>query len=167
MPTLLLIRHAAAAERDPQKWPDDADRPLTRKGARRFRDLLEAIELPDLAQNQGRILSSRYARAWETAEILAEHVGADAERCTALEEQGVDAMLQAVRASLAGGVASVAMVGHEPFMSTLAGQLLGAPQWPARLRFRKGAIAALRIDASLEPGTAALEWFVAPGLVKT
>jgi len=163
MPTLLLIRHAAAEDRDPQKWPDDADRPLTRKGARRFRDLLDGLDLPAIS----RILSSRYARAWETAEILADHAGGEPERCTALEEQGVDAMLQAIRSALSSGVETIAMIGHEPFMSTLAGQLLGAPQAPARLRFRKGAIAAIGIDGSLEPGTAALEWFVAPTIVES
>ena len=29
---LLLIRHANAGDRDPQRWPADRDRPLTDKG---------------------------------------------------------------------------------------------------------------------------------------
>jgi len=161
MPTLLVIRHAAAEERDPARWPDDSERPLTRKGARRFQELLDALELPQLSC----ILSSRYARAWKTAELLADHVGGSAERCAALEEQGVDAMLQAARSTFHRGIAALALVGHEPFMSAFAGALLGAPGRPTLLRFRKGAIASLEVDTAVEPGRASLNWLVAPGIV--
>jgi phosphohistidine phosphatase SixA len=161
MPTLLVIRHAAAEDRDPARWPDDADRPLTGKGERRFSELLETLDLPALSS----ILSSRHARAWKTAEVLSDHVGGSAERCAALEEQGVDAMLQAARSALGRGVFALAMVGHEPFMSAFAGELLGAPGHPATLRFRKGAIASLEVEPSLELGRASLNWFVSPGVV--
>ena len=31
-----LVRHAIAETRDPNRWPDDAERPLTRDGAERL-----------------------------------------------------------------------------------------------------------------------------------
>lgn len=123
--------------------------------------MIDAIDLPPISK----LLSSRYARAWQTAEILADHAGGAPERCMALEEQGVDAMLQAARIAFAGGNEVVAMVGHEPFLSALAGQLLGTPSGPARLRFRKGAVAAIDVDAGLAPGSGVLEWMVAPGVL--
>ena len=32
---LLIVRHAIACERNRQRWPDDADRPLSSRGAAR------------------------------------------------------------------------------------------------------------------------------------
>ncbi|HEY7678606.1 MAG TPA: hypothetical protein VIG69_16145 [Candidatus Methylomirabilis sp.] len=34
---LYLVRHAFAGKRDPARWPDDTQRPITPEGARRFR----------------------------------------------------------------------------------------------------------------------------------
>ena len=34
---VVLVRHAIAAERDPSRWPDDRERPLTRQGEERMR----------------------------------------------------------------------------------------------------------------------------------
>ena len=36
---LLLIRHAHAGDRDPERWPDDRDRPLTDKGRKTQRNV--------------------------------------------------------------------------------------------------------------------------------
>lgn len=159
MPSLLLIRHAAAEDRDPQRWPDDTARPLTAKGRRRFRGLLKAIELPSI----DRLLSSSYERSWDTAKIIAATTGCDAaERSPALEEQGVDAMLLAAREAFASGIETLAMVGHEPFMSAFAGLLLTGATNPTRMYFRKGAIAVLDVQPALEHGGATLDSLVAP-----
>lgn len=164
MPSLLLIRHAAAEERDPQRWPDDATRPLSRKGKRRFRAMLKALDLPAI----DRLLSSSYERAWDSAEIIVACTGCDAaERSPALEEQGVDAMLHAAREAFDSGIETLAMVGHEPFMGACAGLLLTGPANPTRIAFRKGAIAVLEVQASLEPGSATLRALVAPPNVKS
>lgn len=159
MPSLLLVRHAAAEDRDPQRWPDDAARPLTGKGKRRFRGMLKAIELPPI----DRLLSSSYERAWGTAKIISATTCCDsAQRCPALEEQGVDAMHHAAREAFASGIETLAMVGHEPFMSAFAGLLLTGPTTPTRMYFRKGAIAVLDVQPSLEQGSATLDALVAP-----
>ena len=96
---LLLVRHAIAFARDPDQWPDDGERTLSpegearcRKAARGLKSVQPAVEL---------VLSSPYARAWQTAEILAEEAGAIAKLLTS------DAPNGALRASLDAGEESL------------------------------------------------------------
>src|SRR5215210_6289711 len=70
---LLLIRHAHAGNRDPERWPDDRDRPLTDKGRKVQRDVSRFLRKRDLVPTL--VLSSPWARAAETAEILARELG--------------------------------------------------------------------------------------------
>ena len=65
-----LVRHAAAFDRDPDRWPDDGRRPLTPKGEEEFR--LAARGLARLVSRVDAVLSSPYERAWRTAQILSE-----------------------------------------------------------------------------------------------
>ena len=68
---LYVVRHAVAYERDAERWPDDARRPLTPKGEQRFQEAvkgLTSVAAPEVEV----VLSSPFARAWRTAEILAE-----------------------------------------------------------------------------------------------
>ena len=62
---LLLIRHAHAGERDPDRWPDDRDRPLTDKGRKIQRKMSRALGKLDLVPTM--VLASPWARAAETA----------------------------------------------------------------------------------------------------
>lgn len=159
---VLLIRHAAAEERDEKRFPDDTQRPLTRDGAARFQRFVRSLR-PSLARID-RLLSSRYVRAWQTAGIVSNELRCAAPiRAEALEEAGVDAMLAALREHAIDHVACVAMVGHEPFVSAFAATLLAGSAAPTlRLRVRKGAVVALRFDAEIAPGGATLEWMLAP-----
>ena len=70
---LLIVRHAKAYDPDADRWPDDSDRPLAAKGARRFTKSVDAIKA--LAPKTVRVISSPYARALRTAEILCEASG--------------------------------------------------------------------------------------------
>ncbi|MEZ0229951.1 MAG: phosphohistidine phosphatase SixA [Planctomycetota bacterium] len=145
---IYLVRHGIAEERGGAK-PDD-DRALTGKGKRRTRKAMRGFaklrEVPRL------VLSSPLVRAWETAVILARVSGADAPRVeTALAPGGdLDAVLARLRRE---GRESVALVGHEPDLSTLA-ERLGA----SNVLLRKGAVA--RRDGDPEPRQARLAWLL-------
>jgi hypothetical protein len=45
---IILFRHGPAESRDPERWPDDAERPLTPRGEKRTR--LAALEAAHRAQ---------------------------------------------------------------------------------------------------------------------
>jgi len=148
---LIVIRHARAKERDAAQWPDDRERPLTKGGRRDFARL--AARLPSWIEPPTVVLSSGWARAWDTAAILANETGwPHAVRETALETEGGDAAVDSILTMLRSRdqQTSVALVGHEPVLGELVGRLLGGH---AMVAFRKGAVALLDIDATEGRGT--------------
>src|SRR5712691_1045521 len=69
---LLMIRHATAVPRGTPDMPDD-ERPLTKRGERRFRRVAEG--LARLVKRPDTLLSSPLPRARRTAEIAAKAWG--------------------------------------------------------------------------------------------
>ncbi len=160
---LYLVRHAIAFDVDPAKWPDDRDRPLTGQGEKRF--ARAARGLADLVDSVDVVLSSPFARAWRTAEILHAAGWPSPTRCEALEAGRSPAeALQALQAY--SGSSAVALVGHEPSMHELASYLMTAEANHAQVEFRKGGVARLSIDAALRPGSATLRWLLPPKILR-
>ena len=161
---LYLVRHAIAFEHDPEAWPDDRDRPLTPEGRRRFRRVARGLRALEVAPDV--VLSSRYVRAWQTAEILADDAHWPAPRpCPALESTASPADALAVIDPYAGGVA-VALVGHEPHIHQLESLLVAGDGDRAATEFRKGGVACLRLDGAAAPGAAVLIWHATPKLLR-
>src|SRR2546430_17563843 len=67
---LYILRHGLAVEHGAPGYAKDADRPLTPKGERKLGQIADAMEAMELSFDL--ILSSPYARARQTAEIVAE-----------------------------------------------------------------------------------------------
>ena len=70
---LYFLRHGLAVEAGGREHPKDAERPLTPKGERKLWKISQAMEELELSFDW--ILSSPYARARQTAEIVAETFG--------------------------------------------------------------------------------------------
>ena len=153
---LIIIRHAIAVERG---TPDiaDEDRPLTRKGERRFREVARGLARieprPDL------LLTSPLPRARQTAEIAAQAWGK-------LKPKKADVLAGGSFAEVAGLVdklprdSSVALVGHEPDVSELLAAILGSKD-TAAFAFKKGGAAAVAVAGPLGQGGALL-WALPP-----
>jgi phosphohistidine phosphatase len=159
---LYLVRHAAAFERDSQRWPDDGDRPLTRRGEKRFRAVARGLRrlAPTVAAN----MSSPLVRAWRTAELLAEEAGWPAPSSkAALAEGSPERLLELIRAD---GLGSAALVGHEPDLSRFASYLLAGAPGAVPFEMKKGGVACLVIEAPPAPGSALLRWFATPKLLR-
>ena len=167
---LFVVRHAKAFDRDPQRFPDDRLRPLTRAGLKAFRALARRIGRAEDAPEV--VLSSSWTRAWDTAVALEDDAGWPApERCAALEsdESGAVAALAreiAARAKLE----SLALVGHEPVLGALVAWMLGSDQ--PIVRMRKGAVARIELSSPRQlgaggvSGAAQVEWLAVPALVR-
>ncbi len=143
---LFVVRHAKAAERNSQTIPDDSLRPLTASGAKKFSRLAKRVsKLFDAPQL---VLASGYVRAWETARLLESAAGWPAPtRCADLECDASDSV-NAITAALAERTeSSVAIVGHEPFLSEFVAHLISAD--PASIVMEKGAVAVLEVDGPL------------------
>jgi phosphohistidine phosphatase len=157
---LYLVRHGVAYEQDPKRWPNDADRPLTPEGEREFLDVARA--LAPVADAPELVLSSSFARAWRTAELLSEGAGwPEPQEFRALE---ADRPTVAVLDALApfGDRRSLALVGHEPGMSELAWLLLAGKPRERVIRFKKGGAALLKTSGAPAAGGASLRWLLTP-----
>lgn len=161
--TIYLVRHAFAAHADATRWPDDSLRPLTEDGIRKFR--AAARGLRRLVPEVELVRSSGYARAWGTAELLHEATGWPAPRdCPPLEaNRPVSGALDVLRSQKER---SIALVGHEPYLSTLASLLCAGGEHVLRLRLKKGAVAVVGLDGEVGPGAGTLLWAVPPKILR-
>ena len=162
---LLLIRHAIAEERSNKRWPDDADRPLTQRGIRRFRSAADG--LGTLFEGVDGLLTSPFVRTHQTATILMDRLG--------WPEPEVRPHL-AGGAPLAGAVAllanseqrsTIVVVGHEPTMSLLTSAYTASPSAQVMLDWRRGGAALLEFDESPRVNAGRLLWFLPPRLLRT
>ena len=162
---LYLVRHAIAEERDAERWPDDAARPLTSRGRSRFRraahGLAEAVPAP------GVLLSSPYERSWATAELLEREAAWPAPRALPALAPGTapHELLETVLAE-AGDAAVVALVGHEPDLHRLASYLLTGSPAALVMEWHKGGVACVRWDGPPRAGAATLAWQLPPRILR-
>ena len=162
---LVLVRHAIAGERDPERWPDDCLRPLTKRGRRRFeaaaRGLATLIPAVDVH------LASPCRRAWDTAAILTDEAGwRDAEQCPPLAPGEATAGMLPVLKDCAGA-GRVALVGHEPRLSELVSLLVTGESWRLRLDLKKGGAVVLRMAEAVEAGSATVVALLPPRVLRS
>ena len=163
---LYLVRHAIAEERDPQRWPDDAQRPLSERGRARF--ARAAAGLRTLGVQVDVLLSSPYARAWATAEILSEE--ADWPPPLALQRaapgQRPDRLLAELGRVTTSANEAVALVGHDPDLQRLASFLLSGVATALSADWRRGGVARLTCPRGLRPGGAVLTEYLPPRVLR-
>jgi phosphohistidine phosphatase len=153
MREIVIIRHAAAFERDAKRWPDDRLRPLTRQGRQKFR--AAAAGLARYIPEVDLLLTSPLRRATETAAILMEVAGWPRATERRELEPGNDPTL--TLASLTRPRCDrVALVSHEPLVSALLALCIAGPESSAQLEVRKGAVALIRFPGGIRAGSATL-----------
>jgi len=157
---LYIVRHAWALEPDEAKFPDDAQRPLSRKGRRRFACV--AKRLVERGVAPAVVASSPLLRAVQTAEILIQALR-PRPRLETLEALAPSSDVAALLAWLQDQSQDAAWVGHAPDVAALCGALLGAPAHC--FRFPKGATASLRFSSSIALGQAELRWLATARLL--
>lgn len=158
---IYIARHAWAGERGDPRWPDDSLRPLTVDGVERYVRVVQA--LADRGFAPERIVTSPYTRCRQTAEIIAAHVagGPTLEELAALEpDSDLDDLIEWTNGQK--GV-DVCWVGHSPDVEWLAAALIGTG--PSRLRFAKGAIAAIYFEGAAAADLGELYWLTSAKLL--
>lgn len=156
---LFVVRHAIAYDADPERWPDDCERPLTRKGERAFRRA--ARGLGRVTKSVPVVLSSPCERALRTAEMLAKHAKwGDPERLDELRPE-VDAATALAALAARDPAERIALVGHEPMLSALCGLLSGG----GVVELKKGAVARLALR-ELAAGGGTLRWILPPKVLR-
>jgi phosphohistidine phosphatase len=138
---LWLLRHADA---EPHGSRPDADRELTARGRHQAR--AAGIALTRLGASFELALFSPKARARQTAELAAE--AWSEEQRERLQSHpplagGFDAGQAIEQAAALGADGWLLLVGHEPDLSSLAGQLSGG-----RIDLKKGGLAVVRLEGA-------------------
>jgi phosphohistidine phosphatase len=159
---LYLLRHAIAAERDPDKYPDDALRPLTAAGSKKMIKVADALDQMGLQVNL--ILTSPFLRARQTAEIARKRLHLKKERLLlidALAPAGDPGNLIAeIQAKYV--VDNLLLVGHEPDLSNLVSLLLSGDT-TIPITMKKAGICCLSVEELVAGKCAGLEWLINPG----
>ncbi len=158
---LYILRHGIAVEPGTPGYENDADRPLTPEGQRKLRQIADAMEALELSFD--RILSSPYLRARETAEIVAEALGArkKLELSDTLTPGGSFKRLVELLNRLEPSPESVLLVGHEPYLSGLISLLVSGKETFAVV-MKKGGLCKLTTGSPRHGRCAALQWLLTP-----
>jgi phosphohistidine phosphatase len=160
---LLIIRHASAFERDPDRWPDDAARPLSRSGIRRSHKA--AAGLKELCPVPDRLLTSPLIRARQTAKIVTEVAGWPRAEITPELQPGQGAT--AVLTRLAKDRSKrIAIVGHQPDLSMLLAACLLQDDAALSIELKKNAVACLSFAGRARAGRATLKWLATPRMLR-
>lgn len=158
---LYILRHGDAADHGDRRYASDAERPLTPKGIKRTRQLVNALRQMEITFDV--IYSSPLVRARQTAEIVAR--GLDLEKKLRLSNHlspsaaYVDLIAQVENARPSSD--AILLVGHEPYLSGLISLLCtGGPS--LGLTLKKGGLCRLEMDAAKPGRCASLVWLLAP-----
>jgi phosphohistidine phosphatase len=151
---LYLLRHGIA------DWPDwdparDHERPLTRDGVKKMKE--QAKALADLDVKIDAVLSSPYARAYQTADIVAAKLGLDVKTEPLLAPGFNRDKLKKIAASFSEEQALL-LVGHEPTLSLVIAELIGG----GRVQMKKGALARVDVNRELQ---GELVWLLQPKIL--
>ena len=152
---LLFIRHAIAFPAS--GGMRDEDRPLSPEGEQLFGQT--AHGLARVAQKPRAILTSPHLRAQQTAAIVARAWGdMSSVVVPALAEGNWPGICRALADY--EGDDTVALVGHESWISTLTARLLGSRDHRA-FDYRKGGVALIEVE-NLKACKGILLWFIPP-----
>jgi phosphohistidine phosphatase len=161
---IFILRHGEAGPHVtmPSK---DFERPLTESG----REEIESIgrSLRELRVEFDRCVTSPLRRAKETAEIV---VGVYEENVPKLEiweelrpEGNRHETVQ--RLSKLRQDADILLVGHEPYLSSLIGELITGGS-PARISLKKGGVAKIQMISFVPKPSGELRWLLTPRHLK-
>jgi len=158
---IILIRHAKAEARDPNSWPDDDQRPLTAEGRAEQRAASRAMK--KMGVKFDFLLTSPLVRARETADLVAKGYRWT-EAPQVVEELGHGYAVGAIIKLLAKfpPAAAVAMVGHEPDLSDLAGALT-TRDGRLSIAVKKSGVVGIEFDGPAEAGKGTLLYHLKPG----
>jgi phosphohistidine phosphatase len=115
---LILLRHGDAESVD--GWPEDFERPLTRRGSAEAREMAKRLVRRELIP--ALIIASPAERAWNTASLVAEICEIDAQQIRCERElylASAEGMWQVVRRQPSASEC-ILVVGHNPSISELA-----------------------------------------------
>ncbi|NLB63461.1 MAG: hypothetical protein GX801_05060 [Fibrobacter sp.] len=120
MRILYLMRHGEA-ELDVPVGTRDFDRPLTEHGRELIVKQAETLIANDIAFDG--LIASAAARAWQTAEIIAEKLEMQANRCISWPILYSAKIQEVIAVNIPRSWSSTILIGHNPVLSQVAAKL--------------------------------------------
>lgn len=160
---LFVLRHGEAGAR--VDAPEgDAERNLTPEGRREMADVAKFVE--SLGVKFDVLATSPLKRSIETAEIVARKLRSlnKLEEWDELRPTGDTAGLYK-RLSRLRSTQQVLVVGHEPYLSTMIGEIV-AGRASVNLILKKGGLAKVRINTFKPTVSGELRWLFTPKIMK-
>ena len=154
---LYILRHGIAVERGTPGYKKDSDRPLTPEGEEKMRQIANAMRGMDLKFDL--ILSSPYARAEQTAKIVAGELDEDVSYSDYLVPGGN--ALELIGEINDERAQRVLLVGHEPDLSSLISVLITGGS-DAGIELKKGGLCRLTTEKLVFGKCARLNWLLTP-----
>jgi phosphohistidine phosphatase len=158
---LYILRHGISEARSEAKYPNDLERPLSKRGKNKINEIGELMD--DLDIKPDFILTSPARRCMESAKIIQKTIGIKKERLIAsdklLPELPISGIIDEISEKYRAK--DVLLVGHEPMLSTLISQLTsGNPD--ATIQLKKGALCCLKFDELTQEKCAMLTLLLNP-----
>ncbi len=160
---LYIVRHAIAVERGTPGFEDDSQRPLTDTGRKKMKKIVKGLQ--QLKMDLDVILSSPYVRARDTATILAKEFNRKdkvAFSDNLIPPGNFESLIQEIHQNY--NVNNLALVGHEPMLSSLVSWLTTG-NTDMKVELKKGGVVYLTTDNLYQNGRATLVWLLTPALM--
>jgi len=154
---LWIVRHGVAEDRSAKV--KEGERALTEEGRERFGEVVAGLR--GLGVRLDVVLTSPWRRAVETARLLAPLASREVEETELLLGDPTEALLERLVSTRA---ASVAVVGHEPWLSELASLLVAGQADAAHVRLKKGGVA--QLEGEPVPGGMEIVLLLPPRLLR-
>ncbi len=161
---LVIVRHAIAVPHG-TKGATEEERPLTEEGIEKMNKAARGLKGLDIQPDI--ILTSPLVRARQTAEIVRKALGGKVllETCDALSPAGNRGdVYQALQQR--SNLASVVIVGHQPSLGEIAGEIA----WGSKehyVELKKGGACCLEIENLQPTPRGVLLWLATPALLRS
>jgi len=160
---LIILRHGEAGTQN-HSINNDSERALTAQGRREVQEIAKSLK--SLKPDIDLVATSPLTRALETAEIVARAFSKSKklEQWDELKPEGERSALYD-RLSKMKEDSSVLVVGHEPYLSTLIGDLISNKSG-CRIVLKKAGIAKVVINSFIPKASGELRWLLTPKQIK-
>ena len=158
---LFLIRHAIAESLGKQDEFSDEKRVLTAEGRNRMREAING--LIKLGVEIDLILTSPFARAIETAEILAAAVGLAKKDIRQTANLAPGAAAESLFTEIKGhaGAVAVALIGHQPDLGGLISRIIQG-DGALSIQLKKGGVCCVNVTETVPSLRGDMMWMLTP-----
>ena len=159
---LFVLRHGEAGKTVSPSMKE-FERPLTESGRKEIEAIAESLKYWEL--DFDRILTSPLRRAEQTASIIAKTLKIQKllENCDELKPEGSRLELYK-RLSKMDQQSSVLVVGHEPYLSIMIGDIIAGNT--SHIDLKKGGMARIRIGTFSPRVSGELRWLLTPKQIR-